>query len=351
MHDGFGQQTKKGLVSMDFSIVVPVYNIEKYIEECICSLLDQQGITFEIILIDDGSTDRSRMICSRYAEEYPCIQAFKQKHRGASAARNAGVRHAAGSYILFADGDDTIKKNVLQEIQKEIVKEDYPDLIFLECKKIYYNSRDHMIREIPMKDGVTPAVRGLKRKQLLSYIAGLAKYPASPCTKAIKREMFLKHDLMFQEGLLCEDLEWAVRLFLAVQSAGYCPLDYYFYRQNRIGSCSSARSEKKAADMLFIAEKWIGSLKSCYGREEKQLIKSLMEYIFRFLVLNVNMLPRRKRAGYKHRVHACDSVLGEREDPASRMIRIIYKMFGIDITGVALRGYLLLRSKAETWRI
>ena len=79
MHDGFGQQTKKGLVSMDFSIVVPVYNIEKYIEECICSLLDQQGITFEIILIDDGSTDRSRMICSRYAEEYPCIQAFKQK--------------------------------------------------------------------------------------------------------------------------------------------------------------------------------------------------------------------------------------------------------------------------------
>ena len=196
-----------------------------------------------------------------------------------------------------------------------------------------------------MGDGVTSIVDGLDQKNLLTYISQLPKYPASACAKAIKRDLFLKHDLLFEPGLISEDLEWALRLFLSAGSAGYCCEDYYFYRQSRRNSLSSQRSEKKALDTLYIVEKWMGDLKNHQEKEEKQLIRSQMEYVFRFLIINLTYVPAERKNEYKQRVRKCDIVLGQRRDRVSKLIRITYKMCGINITNRMLRCYLGLQKR------
>lgn len=339
-----------GFVKVNFSFVVPVYNVGEYLEVCIDSLLDQSEVEFEIILIDDGSTDDSGAICDRYAEKHACIKVFHQNNSGAAVARNVGVKHASGEYILFVDGDDFIAKDALRDIEEEIIRDNYPDIVFLECKKVFFDNENQIIKDIPMQDGVTGTVRDLGRKDLLTYIAQLPKYPASPCTKAVKRDLLLQHGLMFQDGLLYEDLEWALRLFLAADSAGYCATSYYFYRQNRENSCSSVRSEKKTRDLLFIVKKWIDSMQEYQQPEEKQLIRSLMEYVFRFLILDLTSVRRERGREYKKRVRRCEGVLGVRHDLVSKLIRITYKVCGISVTNRMLRCYLNLRESKPSIR-
>lgn len=328
---------------MIFSIIVPIYNVDEYIEHCINSILSQENVELEIILVDDGSTDDSGKICDQFADRYEHIQVIHQHNKGLSEARNTGIKHAKGDYILFVDGDDCIVKDSIKYIEREIINDKYPDIVFLECKKVTFGRENSIKKIIPMMDGVTEKVRDLERENLLMYISQLPKYPAAAWSKAIKRKLFLDDELLFEAGLISEDLEWAVRLFLKVESAGYCCKDYYLYRQRRKNSLSSIYSEKKALDMLYTVEKWSRELKDLYSEEEQRLIKSLMEYVFRFLILNLNAVSNGCRAEYINRTKTCACVLGQRKDVASKLIRNVYKICGINITSRILRLYLSLR--------
>ncbi len=101
------------------SVVVPVYNLENYIEKCIQSILDQTYKNYELILVDDGSADHSYDICQKYSESYNNIFAYSQENGGPNAARLTGVENSTGEYILFVDGDDWIESNMLEELVKK----------------------------------------------------------------------------------------------------------------------------------------------------------------------------------------------------------------------------------------
>ncbi|HEM5303194.1 TPA: glycosyltransferase family 2 protein, partial [Streptococcus suis] len=90
------------------SVIIPVYQVEKYLKRCIDSVLAQKFIDYEIILVDDGSTDSSPAICDAYSAEYPHISVIHKENGGLSDARNVGIKHAAGEYIFFLDSDDWI---------------------------------------------------------------------------------------------------------------------------------------------------------------------------------------------------------------------------------------------------
>ena len=94
------------------SVIIPVYNTEEYLKQCIDSVLNQEDIDVELILLDDGSTDKSVYICQKYSEKYGNIHFFKGKHGGVSDARNCGIKRAKGDYIMFLDSDDFLQPNV-----------------------------------------------------------------------------------------------------------------------------------------------------------------------------------------------------------------------------------------------
>ena len=101
---------------MKLSIIIPIYNVERYLNKCIDSVINQNYDDYEVLLIDDGSIDYSGKICDRYSKEYSFIKTFHKSNSGLSDARNYGITRATGEYIIFVDGDDFLQENVLSKI-------------------------------------------------------------------------------------------------------------------------------------------------------------------------------------------------------------------------------------------
>lgn len=132
---------------MRFSIIVPVYNVSKYLTGCLNSVLEQKNKDFQIILIDDGSTDESGILCDQYEKKYEFIKTIHKKNGGLSSARNAGLKVATGEYIIFLDADDFwLDWNMLEEIDAVIEKEKV-DIVAFGGKE--YHEYD---KEQPYKD-------------------------------------------------------------------------------------------------------------------------------------------------------------------------------------------------------
>lgn len=115
---------------MKFSVLIPVYNTEKYLEECLQSVLNQTYQDFEIILVDDGSTDNSGAICDKYQIDYPQkIKVIHKENQGLISARRVGIANANGDYCIFVDSDDYIKENLLRELSRVLNKDETIDLL------------------------------------------------------------------------------------------------------------------------------------------------------------------------------------------------------------------------------
>lgn len=324
---------------MIFSVIVPVYNVEKYIVQCVESIITQEFRDFEIILVDDGSTDCSGAMCDEIQNKYSNVKALHKENGGLSDARNYGVKHACGDYLLFVDSDDYICNHVFAKIEKTIEKNNYPDIVFLECTK-FCEDNQVLVR---MNDGVGPEVNNLRGNELISYITHLNKFPASACTKAIKKSFFISQELYFKKGILSEDLEWGIRLFLSIQSAAYCSEDYYRYRQGRVESISSTASEKHYFDILNIVEIYGCAYKDCSDKYKKKLVFSLLEYVYRLLILGFEEVSKEKRKYYKERLKYYSFILGTRKDKNSQFIHYSFKILGIGLSSKLMKVYLRLR--------
>ena len=112
-----------------FSIVMPVFNVEKYVREAIYSVINQNYQNYELILVDDGSTDSSGIICDEYAKNNAKIKTFHKKNGGLSDARNYGIKKSDGRYIVLLDSDDALEKDSLYNLENIIKENDYPKII------------------------------------------------------------------------------------------------------------------------------------------------------------------------------------------------------------------------------
>ena len=122
------------------SVIIPVYNVENYLEECLNSVQHQTYTNIEVILVNDGSTDNSKMICERYCQENRRFHLISQTNQGQSVARNTGVVASTGEYIAFVDSDDVIKANYLEELMKYMTADvDIVESKFTVHKKDFFN--------------------------------------------------------------------------------------------------------------------------------------------------------------------------------------------------------------------
>lgn len=169
---------------MLFSIVIPVYNVEKYLEECLQSILYQVGdIESEILLIDDGSTDNSGKLCDLYKEKFPkLIKVFHKENEGLLATRRYGFKRASGDYIINCDSDDVLEKNMLKSVKSVILKYNNPDIIF-----INFNTYDGINKCTQYKNIFSDEhdCKIKKESVLREYLNG--HRIASVCGKIVKR--------------------------------------------------------------------------------------------------------------------------------------------------------------------
>lgn len=185
-----------------FSIVVPVYNQEKYLDECIKSVLEQDFSDFELILVDDGSTDLSSAICDKYKEQDERIKVIHKTNGGLPSARKAGAAIACGDYIVTLDSDDYMQKNSLAMLSN-IVKEYSPDIISFDYISAYETSRKKMLS--CYEEGLYLGDKLHSLKQQVLYHRGKPFFtfglPPSTWTKTIKREQYLKAQTTVNNGI------------------------------------------------------------------------------------------------------------------------------------------------------
>ena len=202
---GFKGKTKE---MKKVSVIVPVYNVEKYLDRCVESICNQSYENIEIILVDDGATDRSSSMCDAYAAKDARVHVIHKMNGGLSDARNVGMQHATGEYIYFCDSDDHIERDLIQDSVTRMEQDELDILIFS-----FYR----------LKDGITI----ICREELPDGIFSINTIPelllASPtaCNKVFRTKFLKEHEFLFPVGKLYEDLGSVPKLYLKTEKVGY----------------------------------------------------------------------------------------------------------------------------------
>ena len=245
------------------SVIVPVYNTEKYLDDCIQSILNQSFTNFELLLIDDGSTDRSGVICDAYASQDERVRVFHQANKGSSIARKKGLSHCVSEYVTFVDSDDVIHPDMYKLLMTSLLENKDADIIVCGVADIYGNSiryrrtkRIHITYEkVERIDGV---LRILDDTEWQSYMMN----------KIYRRSLF--DSIVFPEGRnLDEDTSIMHLLFHQASMSLYNDSELYYYRHRENSICLSFSVQsmiKKAFDR--IAARW----------ERLQFVESHPEY-------------------------------------------------------------------------
>ena len=210
-----------------YSIIIPIYNVESFIEKCIESVISQSFQDYEIVLVNDGSTDRSFEICKRIADSYNRIRLINKVNGGVSSARNLGIDVAVGKYIIFLDGDDYWDNNSALEAINNIADEKNPDIIAWGFRYLYKNNKKDIFTNpyvFPYDD-----LYGNESNYLYRLIRSRC-YTMAVWDKAIKRELILKNKLYFKPLKRLEDMEWLVRVTMCANSFSWCNNPFHVYR-------------------------------------------------------------------------------------------------------------------------
>ena len=286
------------------SIIVPVYNVEKYIKKCIDSIVNQTYKNLEIILVDDGSPDNCGKICDEYAEKDKRIKVIHKKNGGLSDARNAGIKIAKGSYIGFVDSDDWIHENMYKEVYKALIEKD-ADIAcckLIRCK----NSIEKISEKFDNK---------IEEYNQIQYMKKFFKIDSQECVYYAWNKLYKKQVIdenQYPINLTSEDVVGTYKALLKCKKIVEINYPYYYYYYNP-NSITLRKFSKKDLDLIEIWDKvveitkknapdylWMAELnrhridytllmrmalkldfsqiKDIYSYEYKEMLKSLKEH-------------------------------------------------------------------------
>lgn len=210
----------------EISIIVPVYNVEKYIDRCIDSILRQTFADFELILVDDGSLDQSGTICDEYAQKDERIRIIHKENGGVSDARNAGIQVAQGNYFMFCDSDDYVDREWCERMFRAIL-EHPSDFLVSNVIRVDQNG-------VPRGAIANTCNTGTRLSYYELFRMGLSGFTFN---KIYNREVLIKHNILFDPSItIGEDVVFNVKYFAYCSAITYIDMPLYFYRDNSVSA-------------------------------------------------------------------------------------------------------------------
>jgi glycosyltransferase involved in cell wall biosynthesis len=216
------------------SIIVPAYNVEKYIQKCLDSILKQTYQNWETIIVDDGSNDTTGAICEQLVKSDSRFKVIHQANAGLSAARDTGIDHAKGEYLLFVDADDFIHPKMIELLHDALVKTK-SDIAICSFQKIYENQE---VPNIEIPDKITPQVASGEEECYYLYGAERPAETVIAWNKLYTKRLFA--DIRYPVGKIHEDHFVTYQLLFAAKQVAYIDVPLYYYLQ-REGSIMHAR--------------------------------------------------------------------------------------------------------------
>lgn len=230
------------------SVVIPVYNVERFLRECVDSVLNQTMQDFEIILVDDGATDSSGAICDEYGRQDPRIRVIHQENGGLSAARNTGLDAASGEYVYFLDSDDYIEPYSLEHLQN-MADEKQADVVFFDAYVFFTDCEPdpkvyqyHRSKEYSTKPG----------RQMLLELLDTDEYRTAVPLMLFRRDYMLKHNFRFREGILHEDELFTFYVYHGDGMIAHCHEELYARRMRQASIMTGASMRKRYESVSVI---------------------------------------------------------------------------------------------------
>lgn len=325
------------------SVIIPVYNVEKYLQKCVDSVLNQKLNDIEIILVDDGSPDACPQICDRYAEKYSNIKVIHKENGGLSSARNVGIREAEGKYIIFMDSDDWWNADVNVQNILDYVKENDETDMFL------FTSYDFIENVGLLKRNEHHNLKTIRTDKIENYYTDLlynGNLEVSAATKIINKSFLINKELFFQEGILSEDNQWMIRMLREMRTVKIIDEPLYICRTDRKDSITHTIKKKNIIDLLDIVEQSIDYYKSNASQScIKELELCYASYLwFSALGLSATLNKAEKKdvkADFLRTSCVCDYSNSKK----TKLCHVVLKTCGLDITTFILGMYIKMKGK------
>lgn len=230
-------------MKIKLTVAVPVYNVENYLKRCLDSLIDNQIENYEILLVDDGSTDRSGNICDEYAEKYDFIRVIHQKNKGLAEVRNVCIQNARGEYISFIDSDDFIGKDCYSHLF-ELVEQYDADILCYGVIDLYEGIQEKVYNINNCEEIITE----LTAQQAVEEMLLPKHVDVITCNKIIRLSLY--HNIKYPSGKLYEDMFTNYKVIAKANKVVSTNYKYYYYF-HREGSIGRMKFNPKTMDLAF----------------------------------------------------------------------------------------------------
>lgn len=321
------------------SFIIPVYNVEAYLKKCINSILEQSGADCEVILVDDGSTDGSGLICDDFSEKNTNVRVLHQKNSGHSVARNAGLKMAVGEYVSFIDSDDYIGQGCVKEILNWIKTTD-ADICFMEGYKLFSDGTTESLGDEIDRSQIL----GRSQEKVFQHLATRPKYPGSACTKLFRREFLMENDLKFPIDLThAEDLTLCLNCLLKAERFDALPCPFYYYRQNREGSMTSKISGSSFHGLSKFVSNFADSLTDKQRNPHTRITGYAMAFVayeYSILLWEYSRLNTAEKNAAKEFLQDYKWVLSYGASKKTKLIQKVVRIVGVDLTAKLLDVYM-----------
>lgn len=252
------------------SVVVPVYNTESYLEECLHSLEKQTLKDMEVILVNDGSTDNSARLLREYAGKDNRFVYVEQLNQGLSVARNTGMEHASGDYLAFLDSDDWLAENALY-VLCGIAAKTRADIVSGNTLAVHPDGRvqswERRCREVFAKGSVVEGETYFyKVMDNRCYVPMVYNY-------LYRREFLMEYGFGFEPGLIHEDELWTPQVLTAARKIAIADIDFYYYRQREGSIMAATAAQRRIASIVIIIDKLLEYTQKCLSEKKHVAVR------------------------------------------------------------------------------
>ena len=311
---------------MRFSIIIPMYNAEDTLDKCLSSIEKQRFQDYEVLIVDDGSTDSSSAVASTYTVRDSRFIVVSSVQKGAGAARNLGLKHASGEYVLYMDADDYwLPDNLLQELDHHIIA--YPANVYM--YQMVKLTEDGRVLARYTKPPFRNPDKALKLEDVYSDLVRDGQTLAAAWNKCVSRNLLV-------QNTLCEDIDWVLRLFSCVRTICLINMQAYAYTQHKTPS-RSTRSDAPNS-LASILYHW-GQRISEGNLVHTEAVAGVVAFEFGICMGSHHLLSPENKRMLRQNTHLLNAGL----DRKTTLIRRFYRVFGYRLTCAAIRLYLMMR--------
>lgn len=318
---------------MRFSVIIPVYNARDTLGKCLSSIAAQAFPNFQVLIVNDGSTDQSLSVAAEFAARDDRFRVYSIGHSGPGAARNEGLLRAEGDYVLYMDADDYwVRSDLLQELDKRILAEP-ADVYMYQMAKI---TEDGTELKRYTKPPFALADKVVELKEVYRDLVEDGQTLASACNKCVRRSLLLEKEIRFREDVVGEDIDWVLQLFSYARTICLLNLRAYAYIQRKIPT----RSTQKGAhnDLVTIVNDW--ALRCEAGNvNHPGAVAGLVAFQYAICLGHDRDLTAENKRLMRQNTHLLQYGL----DRKTRLTYGFFRVFGYDLTAAALGLYLILR--------